>query len=135
MSFLTIESGATNYEHAAISAPNTIRVLILHPGKGHNQLRCSFREHTILNAQDLTALNWTRNSPGVGPYQAISYTWHDDDCQNQPDHIYCDGKPIQITKNVANILYRLRGVSPQELWIDQLCIDQHNDIRRRRRFH
>lgn len=57
-----------------------------------------------------------------GNYEALSYTWGD---LNAKTTLFLDGRPVQVTENLACSLRHLR--MPHEgrlLWIDALCINQ-----------
>jgi hypothetical protein len=97
-------SGAAPYQHTAIEGPLSIRLLVLHVGRGREPLRCSFRDHQLLDDKKIATLKPKQNSKGIKAYRAISYTWNDIDSQDQVDHIYCEDKAMQITKNLADLL-------------------------------
>jgi hypothetical protein len=75
---------------------------------------------------------------GSIPYQSLSYAW------GNPEKLFkvfvrdASGKAlgyIPITKNVNNAITDLQDsldITYKVFWIDQLCIDQHNDIEKGR---
>ncbi|RDW79872.1 hypothetical protein BP6252_04510 [Coleophoma cylindrospora] len=57
-------------------------------------------------------------------YVAISYAWED---QEPMYELLCDSRIIHITKNVQDVLRRLRETTySRALWIDSISIDQNN---------
>lgn len=117
---------AGSYKHAPISKHDAIRLLILESGKESDPLRCLFHEQSILNRKDAEKV---KNSPGLSThYTAVSYTWHASPDKQEFDFIQCNGETIQISKNLAQLLHRVRSEYwNKKLWIDQICIDQKND--------
>lgn len=111
-------SSASTYEYDPLTPGDSIRLLSLKPGKDQERLQISFAEHRIPNESEaaVSAVN----------YQAISYTWHPESGGEEYDTVSCDGKEIRVTKNLADLLYRIRTNCDKELWIDQLCINQGN---------
>lgn len=60
----------------------------------------------------------------AGRYHALSYCWGS---QHRTRPITCDGQSLNVTPNLESALKRLRAPDvAQNLWIDQLCIDQDN---------
>lgn len=96
--------------HSVDSEQDTwaMRCVRLVPGWGSEPLRCE------LVTSHLGAMR--------GNYEALSYTWGD---LNAKTTLFLDGRPIQVTENLACSLRHLR--MPHEgrlLWIDALCINQ-----------
>jgi len=59
-------------------------------------------------------------------YSTLSYVWGDPTITTS---ITCNGKPINITANLANALRRLRQLEPDKptiIWADALCINQQD---------
>ena len=111
--------------YTPLSAPSAIRILVLRPGLTNSQLVCSFSEHRLKRDSPFNLENHEL------PYVAISYTWHEKPEQG-PDFsetIYCNEQPVSISKNLFNLLKRLRDPeNKRRIWVDQLCIDQGNAI-------
>lgn len=85
-----------------------IRCVSLEPGLGVEPLRCE------LVASHLGTMR--------GKYEALSYTWGD---LSQKALIYLNGRPLQVTANLACALRHLRRPRDNRLlWIDALCINQ-----------
>jgi Heterokaryon incompatibility protein (HET) len=62
------------------------------------------------------------------PFEALSYTWGD---PTEKHTISCEGKLIQVTRNLWQALHRLRlPDTPRTFWIDAICINQ-GDIEER----
>ncbi|KAF2489606.1 hypothetical protein BU16DRAFT_424386, partial [Lophium mytilinum] len=55
------------------------------------------------------------------PYEALSYVWGP---PSSIYHIHLNEQSVPITKNLHDVLHRLRSADPRVLWIDQLCINQ-----------
>ncbi|KAL5325717.1 hypothetical protein ACEPPN_006847 [Leptodophora sp. 'Broadleaf-Isolate-01'] len=85
-----------------------IRLITVHEGDG-TEIRCSL---------DTVPLD---EAPS---YEALSYVWGDPKITQQ---IIIDGKPFQVTTNLARALRHLRArEKPRRLWVDAICIDQRN---------
>ncbi|EKG09890.1 Heterokaryon incompatibility [Macrophomina phaseolina MS6] len=57
-------------------------------------------------------------------YEALSYVWGD---PAKPNSVTLAGRRVGVTENLASALRHLRLASrPRHLWVDALCIDQHN---------
>jgi hypothetical protein len=56
-------------------------------------------------------------------YEALSYTWGS---SGSDVKIEVDGQVISVRPNLAYALAALRDSEPRILWVDALCIDQHN---------
>ena len=88
---------------------NETRLLILHPGHFDDDIKTSLR----------TASLFTTN---LEPYQALSYVWGD---ANITEVIFCNGKSINITVNLALALRYIRSeTQPCTIWADAICINQ-----------
>jgi hypothetical protein len=101
----------TRYSYRPLTTANSIRMITLLPGIGHQQLNCTLKE---------VALD---ESP---QYEAISYVWGD---ETTPASIVCDdfGHSLPITQNLAAALFRFRLVDQQRvLWADAICINQED---------
>lgn len=109
---------SSRYEYHPLTTGNSIRLLLLKPGMDLEPLQISFVEHQIPSGNDTTT--------SVVNYKAISYTWHPESGGEEYDSVFCDGGEIRVTKNLANLLYRVRSDSDNVLWIDQLCINQRD---------
>ncbi|KAH7417920.1 heterokaryon incompatibility protein-domain-containing protein [Cadophora sp. MPI-SDFR-AT-0126] len=89
-----------------------IRLLTVHEGEG-TEVRCSLETVSLDEAP---------------PYEALSYVWGD---PNRTREITLDGRPFQVTTNLARALRHLRDrQKPRRLWIDAVCIDQQNAVER-----
>lgn len=104
-------SGAFEYDGSlADTELPAIRLLILWPkSEGSDHICCSLSEHFLNNCPQ---------------YETLSYTWG-----TQPDrtNITCNGRPLNITSSLSQILSHLRGTEERLLWIDQICINQNDD--------
>lgn len=123
------------YEYQPLPDEDSIRVLILAPGKNDEPLsgvlkmiRLSNRRQTLRSAprahkrrktsSESEVIRWTPETP----YEAISYVWGPD----VKDHIILlNGKTHQITANLSDALYQCRQTDKSRvLWADSICIDQ-----------
>ncbi|PIA92274.1 hypothetical protein CB0940_09865 [Cercospora beticola] len=66
------------------------------------------------------------------PYTAVSYSWAMDDGDDSPSRVLTlHGKKVSITQNLSEGLRRIRYKTDSRwLWVDALCIDQHNTAER-----
>ncbi|KAK7993374.1 TAP42-like family protein [Apiospora arundinis] len=107
--------GVLNY--APIRQKTETRILILQPGEFEDPVR-----------GDLVIVNL----PSEEPYEALSYTWADEDgdstlCKT----MHLSGHPFLITANCEKALRRLRKTfSSRRVWVDAICIDQNNTSER-----
>lgn len=86
------------------------RLLCIVPGRVSDPIVCTT---TVVELAEAT-----------GRYHALSYCWGS---QHRTRPITCDGQSLNVTPNLESALKRLRAPDvAQNLWIDQLCIDQHN---------
>ncbi len=61
---------------------------------------------------------------GPPDFEALSYTWGD---ATEKHWISCDGKAIQVTRNLLVALQHLRqSDGPRVIWIDAVCINQED---------
>ncbi|KAF2454456.1 heterokaryon incompatibility protein-domain-containing protein [Lineolata rhizophorae] len=92
-------------------ASNSVRLLDVYPGTDDDEIEGEFRETTL----------------GCGEvYETLSYVWGQD---ARGHHIKISGKRIRVTDNLHAALRRLRRSSKRRtLWVDALCINQHNDM-------
>ncbi|KAL0470171.1 heterokaryon incompatibility protein domain-containing protein [Neurospora intermedia] len=102
------------YPYRQLDHENTIRLLFIAPGSGEE----NSSTYTLLHAE-----------LGNIPYQALSYEWglpSDDD-----PYITIDGHTVRIRENLSEALEQfssvIRYLDFLLLWIDTLCINQHDD--------
>lgn len=102
--------GSSNYfQYTPLETAETIRILELQPGIGHELIQGRLR-HVKFNL--------------APPYEAISYRWGD---QTKKEEVSCGGHAIGVTTNLANALRRVRSPhGTRILWADALCIDQQD---------
>jgi hypothetical protein len=102
---------ATRYSYSPLTTTDSIRIITLLPGVGHEQLKCTLDEVTF------------DESP---QYEAISYVWGD---EINPASIKCHdfGYSLPITQNLAAALFRFRLADQQRMiWVDAICINQED---------
>jgi len=93
------------------STRKSIRLLRILPGGPNETVFCAIEHH------DLSTL------PN---YTALSYTW---DHNKEQAWIDCDGINVQVGQNLLKFLQQFRkssGSLDRRLWIDALCINQHD---------
>ena len=111
--------GSLDYEAPCFSylglEPLQIRLLKVFPGEPGEKLLCELY-HTLLET--------------APSYSALSYAWGNNP-QNKRISVKSDGSTwgdLTITPNLLSALNRLRdSLKIQWLWVDQLCIAQHDD--------
>lgn len=92
-------------------ATREIRLLSIQPGERHDVIKCTLQ--VVPLGKDIA-------------YEALSYTW--DDAQMTVP-IVLQGHEIQVTTNLHFALLELRRrLKPRVLWVDAVCIDQHNNF-------
>ncbi|OIW34155.1 HET-domain-containing protein [Coniochaeta ligniaria NRRL 30616] len=112
---------ANSYAYQPLSAPDSIRIVILDPAEGHNDHLLGTLLHTTLGDCDYELIE---------PYTALSYVWGD---STQTGTIYISGQAVTITATLASALRHLRDATrPRRVWADALCIDQSNIPERNR---
>ena len=100
-----------SFEYPVLHHDDSIRLLILHPGKFGSQISCSLREYRLNEEPQ---------------YEALSYCWGD---QTQSFPILCNKRCIPAFHNLLTALHYLRSdTAPRTLWIDALCINQKDPI-------
>ena len=101
------------YSYQPLRLNSSIRLLILKPGEGEQDVHCDLMEIDLNDKPE---------------YFALSYCW------GEPKFdvpIYCSGKRLSITANLTQALCRFRNISlPITLWVDAICINQDDDEER-----
>ncbi|KAF5512574.1 Heterokaryon incompatibility protein 6, OR allele [Colletotrichum aenigma] len=60
----------------------------------------------------------------TGKYVALSYRWGE--LVDDSPHIDISGRLVRVTKSLAHALQELRRQQHYRVWVDRLCINQHN---------
>lgn len=90
-------------------AESEIRLLVLLPGQGDEEVRCRL-DHVSLLAEP--------------KYETISYAWGD---PTQKGTIGCEDGLIQVTLNLRSALRHLRHATEERpIWADAVCINQQD---------
>lgn len=117
---------STAYEYIPLTAPRTIRLLELHPGKGSDPVEVSLITKPLSNAP---------------AFEAISYCWGDPSDRRE---VICNGCQLSITTSLFTGLehFRPRPLSHSDsdsdsdsapsrvLWADAICINQSDMVER-----
>jgi hypothetical protein len=110
-----------SFKHIPLSSPDSIRLVVIHPGHPDEEITCSIAEHPFYRRP---------------VYQALSYMWGDADHE---EIIKLNGKPFMVRRNLWSFLWHERSKeylvlppkyeslpSISDFWIDAICIDQSN---------
>lgn len=92
----------------------------------HEEIRvCTILPASYSGEEIKIELHTLRLGEVRGSYRSLSYAWGD---QSKLLPIILDGRPHMVTRNLFAVLCRLRARDLGEnLWIDQLCINQTDD--------
>jgi hypothetical protein len=91
---MAVASTNPTFQYAPLSGPSDIRLVVLHPGRGDDPVRCQLK-HVALD----------RNPQ----YEALSYAWGD---TSKPGHsVFLEEKPFSVTVNLNAALLNLRDES------------------------
>lgn len=98
------------FKYASLKSTKSIRLLVLRPSLFQRKpISCYLRNVELSK---------------LPKYEALSYTW---DGQEPSVPIKCGDSELIVTKNVDHAINHLRRrFSQRTLWIDAICIDQHN---------
>lgn len=100
------------YKHRPLTGPDHIRLLRVEfkPGEDGPRQHYSIIERQLADAP---------------PYQTVSYVWGDSKSR-WPLHL-SNGSTVHVNDNIHTALpYLVTQCASGYLWIDQICIDQHN---------
>ena len=97
-----------------LPSSKSFRLLSVLPAAKHAPIETALTSITVKTTQTV--------------YDALSYVWGT--ASDRVD-IQCSGKPVSITKSLAEALLHLRSDTDERtLWIDQLCINQEDSAER-----
>lgn len=91
---------------------NEIRLLTLLPGPESSIVRCSLEHVSLINPPE---------------YYALSYCWGD---ATVTTGIVINEAPVQVTTNLESALRHLRDKGYSCIWVDAICINQHDKAER-----
>jgi len=96
-----------------VNQQSEIRILYLNPGGLDDDIHCEIHTHDLIDKPE---------------YEAISYTWADEDGDATPCRtVFISRNPINVTRNCEMALKRVRHTKVvRKIWIDAVCIDQNN---------
>jgi len=98
-----------SFQYQPLTADDSFRLVVLQPGNKGDNINCHL-VHTRHCERPL--------------YEALSYTWGSIE---NPKEAYTNGELMTIRQNLWDALQHLRYQHEQRvLWIDAICIDQHN---------
>jgi len=113
------------YRDQPLQTPDSIRVLLLHPGASDADIEVSLMTIQLSAKPNFIALSYTWGNP-VGE-QNPSYREYD----VFKLYISCAGEHIAVYENLYEALWRLREMQEYSpLWIDAICINQKDDEER-----
>ncbi|PQE06016.1 hypothetical protein CJF30_00004958 [Rutstroemia sp. NJR-2017a BBW] len=93
-----------------LDSHDKIRILVLHPGKSTDPIRCSL-EVVLLKHDDIE-------------YEALSYVWGTGKADQE---IWLSEHKFRVRDNLYHALCRIRGRKDlRKLWIDAICINQED---------
>ena len=106
------QSVAASIYHKLDSSKHEIRLLTLHPAQDENStVRCTLSHASL-------------HDPGLPAYETVSYVWGEHVFESL---VLLDEHKYYVTSNLASILRYLReSEEPRLLWVDALCINQHD---------
>ncbi|KAK7959399.1 uncharacterized protein PG986_004253 [Apiospora aurea] len=109
--------GTPPLHHPPLRRHSETRILVLQGGKLEDPI-CG----------DLRIIDLDLASSEQHRYEALSYTWADESGDATPCRtIQLGGRPFLITANCENALRRVRReFVARDVWVDAICIDQHN---------
>ncbi|OCK74816.1 HET-domain-containing protein, partial [Lepidopterella palustris CBS 459.81] len=106
------------FTYRPLDGPDSIRLLILHPGLPKTDICCSLIHTTLTECREDI----------YDHYTALSYVWGN---QQDTKTILLNDRPFQVTANLARALNDLRDEQRHlRLWVDAICIDQCNILER-----
>lgn len=144
---------APPYKFLPLSTNNDgkhIRILTVNEGSGESRLECTIEHHELPHVVDYatvdarsdfrsaqrggsTSLQHTAVNTVV-KYEALSWTWGDDASDNSPLLHIRDARGwwvFGVQTNLYSALKHLRkSTEKRNLWIDAVCINQHEDEER-----
>jgi len=107
---LAVAAERNRRHYDSLPSGNAVRSVEIQPGKNDERIVCFL--NTIPQLHDAAA------------YRALSYCWGD---ATDAAEILCNGTPFFITRSLLAALQRLRsGDSTILLWVDAICINQHD---------
>jgi hypothetical protein len=97
----------TPYEYKRMTSSNSIRIAELLRGNVGEPIQILLHHRTLLD---------------LSTCAAVSYEWGSDVRQHE---INCEGRVIKVTRNLSNLLGKLRVRDENQLlWIDAICVNQ-----------
>jgi hypothetical protein len=106
------------YEDIPFNTTQQIRLFTLLPST--KNFSADFVEHDVMPAGTLKSVNWTE----APAYTALSYTWGS---ATSLKTILINDKEFEVTVNLHDALCELQAEKPVCLWIDAICINQHDN--------
>ncbi|ETN44538.1 uncharacterized protein HMPREF1541_10208 [Cyphellophora europaea CBS 101466] len=110
--------------HDVKKLPDPIIALYKYAPIGHRELRLvELQPAGEDNAKEIHCKIQYCSLDSCPLFTAVSYTWGP---ASTPEIVYVEGKVLKIRKNLFRVLRDLRRDEPRLLWIDALCINQHD---------
>ena len=113
----------------SLEEPDEIRVLVLQPGQGAEDVYCKLMR-TTLNDSDWPLETANEAVLAPQPYEALSWCWGNE--EKQDDIRVCppnetDYLQFKVSKHLNAALHALRYQNkPRTLWVDAICMDQES---------
>ncbi|KAF8189762.1 heterokaryon incompatibility protein-domain-containing protein [Pholiota molesta] len=109
---------------------NFIRLLLLNPGHGSEDIDCTLAEVNLDSNPEYTALSYTwgppiRRSASLWALRGIRQYLRERTERTRHSTIILDGRRVPVTPNLESALLHLRKPDmPLLLWVDAVCINQ-----------
>lgn len=115
----------STYQYTQLQS-GEFRLLKLSPGDGNTELVGALEIYTLY---PLAYPPENNRSPDPKPYDALSYTWEDDEIGHSIGLLRESiAYPVPIRPNLKAALLQLRDPKePRYLWVDALCINQRDN--------
>lgn len=105
-------SALLHYQYARLQHRDEVRLLILAPGRGWDEIHCNLKPARL-------------SMESTPDFEALSYAWGNSSATR---FVICDGKKLPITESLHVALRHLR-LSDRDrcLWADGVCINQSDE--------
>lgn len=119
--------GTTNATKAGnIAAQQSRKVFVYEPLPSFDSFRL-VKLHAGAHCDQLSGEIVLARLGAHPPYSALSYLWGN---HNEEVPLIMNSQTLHIKRNLASALEGIQGTVTQYIWVDAICIDQHNDLER-----